>query len=177
MSLEIVGAEDLDDGTEIGDDDIEGMLGAYPQRRGGRGGGGGGMAMMRRPSQGFGRPQMQQRGASDSRELIVGFVYLQVAGGSSQVVTARPQVLFRPKRLLVPAAIASFFSIDDIKIGNRSQFVAAGPVPAEAFAPSAFGAALRMDTCQVSMEIILQVSNLSLAATDFRAAMFGDAVY
>lgn len=174
MGLEIVGAEDLDgDDYEVGDEDIEGMLGAVPRRR----------AMVRRPQQpmqraaSFGPPRVAQRGMPDSRALLIGFVYLQVAAGSSQVVSARPQVLFRPTRLVIPTAVAPLFSVDDIKIGNRSQLVAAGPVPAEAFSPSAFNTPLRMDTCQVSMEIILQISNLSAAPTDFRAAMFGDAVY
>ena len=184
MPLEIVGADEFDDEVggedddeiggdyEVGDEDLEGLLGAAPRRRRGglqRGGGGG---RARRPG-----PRLGPMRSGDSRALLIGFVSLNVPGGASVVVSARPQVLFRPTRLVIPSAIASLFSLDDIKIGNRSQLIAAGPVPGEAFSSTAVNTPLRMDTCQVSMEIILQCANVSSGAADFRAAMFGDAVY
>lgn len=188
MALEIVGSDDIDEigfddevGGEydVGDEDLEGLLGAVPRRRflqgrGGRGGRGGrhpGHNLQRTPG---GRGPMR---SPDSRELLIGFVSLAVPGGSSVVVSARPQVLFRPTRLVIPSALAPSFSLDDIKIGNRSQLIAAGPVPGEAFSSTAVNTPLRMDTCQVSMEIILQCANITAGAVDFRAAMFGDAVY
>jgi hypothetical protein len=193
MPLEIIGSDDIeevgygdDEGGgefDVGDEDLEGLLGGGPRRgyggrrqlsgqRGGRGRGGG--RDWGRSGTPGGRGPMR---SPDSRELLIGFVSLAVPGGSSVVVSARPQVLFRPTRLVIPSALAPSFSLDDIKIGNRSQLIAAGPVPGEAFSSTAVNTPLRMDTCQVSMEIILQCANITAGAIDFRAAMFGDAVY
>lgn len=175
-SLEIIGADEFDVGGDVGDDDdyevgaddLEGLLGGGPRRRrGGRGGGRGG-----------GRnPYARESGSRDARSLLIGFQSLAIPIGGSVVVEARPQMLFRPVRLVIGALVAPSFAIDDIKIGNRSQFIAAGSVPAEAFAQNAVHTPLKMDTCQISMSIILQVHNVSAAIADFRAAMFGDAVY
>jgi hypothetical protein len=183
MALEIVGAEEFDDigaeaegdDFEVGGEDLEGLLGYAPRRRAVRRG-----PPPRRSTQTPARHRplaVAQSGRNDARELILGFIYLAVPAGSSVVVAARPQVLFRGTRLVIAASCAPSFSVDDIKVGNRSQYVAAGPVPAEAFTQNAVNTPLSIDTCQVSMEIILQVSNFSLAACDFRAGMFGDAIY
>lgn len=193
MPLEIVGAEEFDDEVgyddeigaddddgdyEVGDEDLEGLLGAAPRRRG-RPGRRGRRPPLRRPVRRMlpGGARVGPMRTGDSRALLIGFVSLAVPGGASVVVSARPQVLFRPTRLVIPSAIAALFSLDDIKIGNRSQLIAAGPVPGEAFSNTTVNTPLRMDTCQVSMEIILQCANVSAAPADFRAAMFGDAVY
>lgn len=175
---EIVGEDLLDDYIgDDDDDDIDALLGAAP-RRGNR------RAM-------FNRARIQAaavhaaRGAAavrterptEARELPIGFFFPAVAAGATETVTTRPQVLFRPTRLVVPSAVAPSFSIEDIKVGNKSQFIAAGPVPAEAFAQTAFNTPLKCDTCQISMDLIVEVENVSVAPADFRAVMFGNAVY
>ena len=73
----------------------------------------------------------------------------------------KPQVLFRGTRLIVGSAIAQFFTIDDIKVGRTSQFVATGSQPAEAFKDTATGDNVSLDTCRPGMDIVLQVTNVS----------------
>jgi hypothetical protein len=114
---------------------------------------------------------------TESRELVIGLSSLAVAAAATATVTTRPQVLFRPTRLVVGSAFAPSFTIDDIKVGNKSQLIASGSIPAEAFAQTAFNTPMRMDTCQISMDLIVEATNVSAAAADFRAAMFGNAVY
>ena len=94
----------------------------------------------------------------------------------SAIITANPQTLFRAKRLSVPGSIASDFTIDDIKVGNRSMLPAVGSIPAETFSNLSVGVRLKLTTAQVTMQISLSVTNISGAPTRFRATMIGDAV-
>lgn len=191
---DIVGADEIigDDYLD-GDDyayDVEALLGAPwgPLGRMRKGG----LSRMVRPShratasrslqqqalaRAAGATTVRAERPSEARQLFLGFESLAIAAAASADVTARPQILFRPTRLVVPAAVAPNFTIDDIKVGNKSQSVAAGSVPAEAFAQTAFNTPLKLDTCQISMDLILEVTNISAANADFRATMFGDAVY
>ncbi len=192
MALEIVGADEIigdeyigdddgddDDDMEVGDDDLEGMLGASPRRRRRRR-----MGMPARfraaalaARAAAGASVVRSERPTESRALVIGFSSLAVAALASSTVTSRPQVLFRPTRLVVPSAVAPSFTIDDIKVGNKSQLIASGAIPAEAFAQTAFNTPLKLDTCQISMDLIVVVTNVTAAAADFRASMFGDAVY
>jgi hypothetical protein len=116
------------------------------------------------------------KGYTKSRVQSIGFESLQIAPHSSADIPTKPQVLFRGTRLIVGSAIAQFFTIDDIKVGRTSQFVATGSQPAEAFKETATGENVSLDTCRPGMDIVLQVTNISDTAQDFRAALFGDAV-
>jgi hypothetical protein len=202
MSLEIVGADEiigydeivgddmLEDWFEEGDvgadyDDLEAMLGAAPRRRGRlmgnaarRGAALKRARLMAAASKAAGGSAMvRSESPTESRQLVIGLQSLAVPAGATVTVVTRPQILFRPTRLVVPSAVAPAFTIDDIKVGNKSQFVAAGPVPAEAFSQTAFSTPLKIDTAQISMDLIVQATNISAAPADFRASFFGDAVY
>jgi hypothetical protein len=111
-----------------------------------------------------------------SREYVVGFGITTVTAGSTVPITVQPQVLFRPERLVVPSNIAIDFMLTDLKVGKNTQFTAAGSVPAVVFSESAFGVRLKLDTCQISMQIIIGVQNLSSKDRNFMAAMIGPAV-
>lgn len=127
-----------------------------------------------------GSPQgsmLRTRAPSKGREYVMGFDSVTtVAAGATAIITTRPQVVFRPDRLVIPASIASSFLINDLKVGKNSQFVAATAVPAEAFTQGAFGVRLKLDTAQVSQDIILNVTNTSGGALRFTAALIGPAV-
>lgn len=99
-----------------------------------------------------------------------------IAAGAQATITTRPQTLYRPERLVVPASIAPFFTIDDIKVGNRSQFPSAEPLPAEMFTQQADAVTLRLDTVNPAIDLILVVTNISGGAQDFRAGFIGRAV-
>lgn len=198
-NYEIVGAEEIigEDELDYEDDyeDVDALLGQLPRptrrvmaRRG--------IAAARRPilaRRGYATPYqrartvaaavkqvegstlVRQSAPTKSRNLVIGFVQTAIAAAASATVTQRPQVLFRPQRVVVPASLAPNFTIDDIKVGNKSQLISAGAVPAEAFAQTSFGVEMKMDTCQISMDLILEVTNISAAASDFRASVYGEA--
>jgi hypothetical protein len=102
-----------------------------------------------------------------------------VTHATSATITGRPQIpAFRPERIVVANSIATAFTISDIKVGNTSQLVQAGTLPAEAFIQGAFGVEMRMDTVQTAMDFVIQVNNID-ATTDhqFLCMVFGRSVY
>ena len=112
-----------------------------------------------------------------SREFPIGFDSVStIAAGATATLTQRPQIIFRPERIVVPAAVAAFFQISDVKVGKNSQLVSAGAIPAATFAETAFGVRLKMDTVQVSQDLILIVINIDVAARRFFAAIIGESV-
>jgi hypothetical protein len=120
---------------------------------------------------------VQPRTGTESRVLPIGFDSVtNVTAGTTVPITKQPQVLFRPRRLVVAGGIASTFLIEDIKIGKDSQFVASGAIPASAFAPDVVVLDLKMDTCQLAASIVMTVTNITLADARFNAVMFGDSV-
>jgi len=99
-----------------------------------------------------------------------------VAAGAAALVVSQPQVPFRVERLVVPSDIAGSFTIDNFRVGKNSQFASNDPVPARVFDEGAFGVRLRGDTAQVSMDVTLDVTNISGAGVRFRAAVIGTAL-
>ena len=124
-----------------------------------------------------------------------------VKPGQTAEITARPQrVSFRPERLFVSDASseykgpwwkrlspwykapqpkgASDWIINDIKIGNRSQFAQAGDIPADMFRSSAIDSFVSFETAQVAMDIKLVVTYVgpNRRGERFFASMVGTAV-
>lgn len=97
-----------------------------------------------------------------------------VAAGASVTITSRPQTIaFKPERIVIPSTIAPLFIVNDVKVGNRSQFVQSGSLPGEAFLPTLFDGQMEMDTVQTSQDFVMQITNVSGAAVQFRAAVYG----
>ena len=120
---------------------------------------------------------LKERQPTRAREYPLGFVSAAaVAAGASARITTRPQVPFRIDRLVVPSDLAGLFTIDDVKVGKNSQFAAEGSVPARIFQENGVGVCLKGDTAQISMDVTLSVTNISGAASFFRAAIIGPAV-
>lgn len=120
---------------------------------------------------------LKERQPTKAREYPLGFVSAAAVGaGLSARITTRPQVPFRIDRLVVPSDLAGLFTIDDVKVGKNSQFAAEGAVPARIFQENGVGVCLKGDTAQISMDVTLNVTNISGAAAFFRAAIIGPAV-
>ena len=83
--------------------------------------------------------------------------------GFSTQITARPQrVAFRPERVFVSSYGTSLggggaadWTINDIKIGNRSQFSQAGDVPGDMFATTSIDSFVTFETAQTAMDVVL----------------------
>lgn len=96
-----------------------------------------------------------------------------VAAGSIGKFCARPQRPFRPDRLVMNAADRSFTLLGVAESGEPQLL---DEVPAEIFAPEAYGPSLAFDMVPPGQEIILAVHNVSNQAQPFDAMMLGLAV-
>lgn len=113
-----------------------------------------------------------------ARNLPLGFDSVtDVTKATSARITSRPQVTFRPDRLVVAAAIAEFFLIDDLKIGKNSQLISGDSIPAEAFSNLSVDVGMKMDTANIGIDIVLTVSNIDADADHrFNGTLIGPAV-
>lgn len=110
------------------------------------------------------------------REYPIGFGPVTVPAGGIVNVTQQPQIPFRGERLIVPSDIAGQFSFLNIIVGKNPQVAANGPIPCRTFDEQSVGVRLRMDTCQISQQIVLQVQNTGGAPAVFSATIIGTAV-
>lgn len=98
-----------------------------------------------------------------------------VAPGETMLISSSPQVLFRGERLIIDRG--DRFMVDDIKVGKSSQLVNARGVPGSAFVPDAAPFDLKMDTAQMSQEIVLVLRNITDKPVEkVRAVIFGTMV-
>lgn len=193
MPYDIVGEDELTAGDFVGSDefvgagydevdqilsglDIVGARGRRAPARRGRGGASRGslqQAMGQKRANAGLIVDQQKPGAA--RRLVLGMASTgTVAAGSIAQITARPQNLaFKPQRIVIPATIAPDFLITDIKVGNVSQMVQSGTLPAEAFTQGLFDGMMEMDTVQTSQDFVLQVQNIAGAPRNFNAAVYG----
>jgi hypothetical protein len=126
---------------------------------------------------------------------------VEVPPGESVQITTRPfSHPFRGERIAIPDYVAPHFSIDDVRVGNRSQLPQAGSIPASAFAcrlseqavleldaraargvtvtlaePAVveFGRELCMETCQCSMDMVIVATNISSEPRQFEGFVVG----
>lgn len=98
---------------------------------------------------------------------------VQIAAGATAIITVTPQTLFRGGRLSVPGSIASSFTINDVKVGQRSMFPAVSSVPAETFSNLSPGVRLKLSTSQIGQQVSMDVTNIGLAPERFRATIIG----
>jgi hypothetical protein len=96
-----------------------------------------------------------------------------VGGGLSANISANPQQLFRPERFVIPASLAPSFTVQDIKVGNVSQFPNAGDIPGESFAQNSFGNEMLLDTVNPAINLQVSVTNITGGSLTFRAAFYG----
>lgn len=116
------------------------------------------------------------RQVTKAREYPLGFPTTSLAAATTATISASPQIPFRGRRLLIPSDIAGSILINDIKVGQASQFPASNPVPGRAFTELGVGVDLNLDTAQISQVVSLNVTNTSGAAVSFNAAIIGTAV-
>lgn len=180
---------DIGDDEDIVGDDIESILSGDDDEIGYEEIAAAVKAMKRGKRRGNGAAQvarklLQQRGTVvRSKEPTKSRVYVlsldtvtTVAAAATVPVTAQPQVLFRPERLVIDGTVAASFLINTFTIGKNSQFASTGAVPASMFSPTAVGVTLKLDTAQISAIVALSITNTSGGALRFTAGLIGEAV-
>jgi len=66
--------------------------------------------------------------------------------------------------------------LNDIRIGDQSQFGQAGDIPGDMFATNAIDAFINFETVQASMDVVLTATNIGAEAAKFRGVLIGIAV-
>lgn len=93
-----------------------------------------------------------------------------VAAGAMCTMVVRPQIpLVEPYKLFIPRWIAANFTIEDVRVGNRSQFPQAQSMLAEQFSHGD-GHEFKCEKIYVAMDFLMMVTNISGACQTFRAS-------
>lgn len=118
------------------------------------------------------------RAMTKSREYTLGFsgAPVAIAGGTSQVLKASPQVPFKARRLIIPSDVAGALVITNFVIGKNPVLVSADPVAARAYTELGVGVDLNCDTAQISQLISLSMQNTSGASVSVTPTLIGSAV-
>lgn len=97
-----------------------------------------------------------------------------VAVGAIVTFNIQPLVLFKPKRLVVPAAQGASFAFTIMQVNQRSQMVNANPIPAATYSENSTYAEIDWDACQPQGVIILALQNTSGAAASVGGVIYGE---
>ncbi len=131
----------------------------------------GARARRRPPSSGKFLKRVQNR---QLRRYPLGLGATVIGAGATAIITANPQLPFQVAKLAVAiSALSSGLLIDALAVGTVSQFVAAGSVPIEVFAPDAVGVQLKGDTAVPGVSVQITVSNPTGGGLTFSGAIIG----
>jgi hypothetical protein len=117
-----------------------------------------------------------------NRDILPMSTGVPILPTQSAQITGRPQVLvFKIGRFVISNAGTAGGSADwivnDIKIGNVSQFVQSGDVPGDMFATNAVNTFVRFSPAQTAMDVVVVVTYIGLneSGCPFFGAMVGTA--
>lgn len=86
-------------------------------------------------------------------------------------INAFPQRGFKPHRLVVPSTLGPLFKINDIKVGQETQYVASGVIYGECFSEVAVAVFLKGTPARLGNNIVLTVTNRDAANSQTFSAM------
>jgi hypothetical protein len=114
------------------------------------------------------------------REVLPMSTGVAILPTQSAQITARPQrVAMRIERFFISNAGtsggAADWVVNDIKIGNRSQFAQSGDVPGDMFATNAIDGFVSFETAQTAMDVVVVVTYIGLneSGCPFFGSMIG----
>jgi len=94
-----------------------------------------------------------------------------LTAGQTVDIPAYPQRGFKPHRLVVPSTISPLFKINDIKVGQETQYVSSGTIYAECFSEVAVAVTLKGTRASLGNNIILNATNRDAANSQTFSAM------
>jgi hypothetical protein len=98
--------------------------------------------------------------SANDQQLLDGVLEMLVPPGHTISLVAQPQLCFKPHTLVVDDEAADWYDVADIKVGRNSQLANANRVPGSQFKASA-SQPISMDAAQISMNITVQLTNIS----------------
>jgi hypothetical protein len=109
-------------------------------------------------------------------DYVLGFGSTTVTGLGRATVSVRPNVAFRPERLVVPSGIAGSFMVEGIEVGGVRQLASVGGVPAVVFTERSLDVCMRMDVARPGDFVSVTILNQDVNERVFQCAMFGPRV-
>ncbi len=107
---------------------------------------------------------------------------VEILPNTSAQITSRPQdVAFRPERIVIGQAGtdkgAADWIVNDVKVGNKSQFSQSGDVPGDLFAATTIDSYVSFATVQTAMDFVMLVTytGTNEAGAKFYCAVLGTA--
>jgi hypothetical protein len=117
-----------------------------------------------------------------NRDILPMSTGVPILPTQSAQITGRPQTLvYKIGRFVISnagtAGGAADWIVNDIKIGNVSQFVQSGDVPGDMFATNAIDTFVRFAPAQTAMDVVVVVTYIGLneSGCPFFGAMVGTA--
>lgn len=124
--------------------------------------------------------------------------HLAIVGSRMDQIVVRPQAPFRATHLVVSPRCAAHFDIEDIRIGNRVQFLSSDAIAADLFttgdvlhgevdehgfytiqigrrAEARLPLRIDMPMCEVGQDFVVVVTNVDDQPHEFRGALLGQA--
>lgn len=117
-----------------------------------------------------------------TREFVLNMGATFVGPGQDALIHARPQIIFRPERFIIPSSVAPDFLIVDIKIGPNSQFggirnlAILQPFRAEILSELAQPVKLNFESCYPGRGITLHVRNVTNRRSQFIGVVIGPSI-
>jgi len=105
------------------------------------------------------------------RRYPLGLGTTLVAPGATALVAARPQLPFRPTRIVSPS---TGLELRDLRVGCESLLVAAAAVPVEVFAVDAIPIHFDAPVAVPGVDVILVVENTTAVPRLFSGVVIGD---
>lgn len=99
-----------------------------------------------------------------------------VLAGAIATVFARPQRPFQTQRFVWSSAVAPFFLVTQLTVGQENMFVQSGVVPAEVFSQTGVGVSLKGYIAYPGIDVTLQVENTDTADHPILASIIGAAL-
>lgn len=120
---------------------------------------------------------VEARKRDTRRRLIMGNAPTTIPlSGVSTPVTFTPQQLFRCEAIVIPSEIAPDLRLQDIKVGNRSQLLTSGSLPATAFSEVSYNSHVHLDSADVGNTLTLDVISKNGTDVTFECMLVGTAV-
>lgn len=119
---------------------------------------------------------VKERQPDDAQWHYMPFTQTIVANATTPITNRPQKVAFKPKRLVVSPSTAGAFKLVSASIGIMPQFVANGAVRCDLFPPDAVLMTFDWDTAQTSMDVTLNIQNLTGVDTEFSGVLTGPTV-
>ena len=119
---------------------------------------------------------MRQAQPTKARRFPLGFDSVTpVPAGAVVSIQSRPQVTFKPQRLIIPSTIGPSFLILALSVGKNPQTVAVSPNLGLVFSEQGWGVDLDCDTANIGQDVTMQVQNITGAPVRFFGSLIGPA--